>query len=246
MDMARQSTSAPLPVLLTRPEAEARGFARLLVSRFGEMVRPVVAPLMVPRLLNPRLPAGPFEAVIFTSAQAVAGASRLSGLPGRAYCVGRKTAEAARLAGFDARSADGDAGALVAAILADPPKGALLYLRAADTRGEVAERLTQAGVTTVSAVIYRQDPCPLSAEAVALLQGAGRVLVPLFSPRSARIFAEALPADAQAALGVAALSPAVAEVAAELNPARLVVAGHPDAQGMLDAVATLLAEDSPP
>ncbi|MCX7286735.1 MAG: uroporphyrinogen-III synthase [Rhodobacterales bacterium] len=230
-----------VPVLISRPLAEGQAFAASLSLRLGDRVRALVSPLMAVEYLSPDLPAGPFAAVIFTSAAGVAAAERLqSDLPSRAFCVGAKTAEQARSAGFSAVSADGDADALTELVLAANPGGRLLHLRGMDTRGEVAEKLNSAGIETESRVVYRQTAQPLAPEARALLQNDGPVVVPLFSPRSARLFADAFPEDARAGLYLVAMSPAVADVAAALPHRALVVALRPDAKAMLDAVAKVL------
>ncbi len=252
MDMARQSEASkampgPVPVLLTRPEAEAQAFATVLVQRYGTRVRPVVAPLMLAHYLAPPLPPGPFAGVIFTSVTGVEAARRLGAdLPDLAWCVGRKTAERAASAGFRAQSADGDAMALVAAIRADPPNGRLLHLRGENAWGTVAESLVLAGIETESLVVYFQAGQPLPAQAGALLQGEGPMIVPLFSPRSAALFAAALPNDLRAALWLVVMSEAVALAAKTIPSKALFVAERPDAQAMLKAVGVALAAMSAP
>lgn len=157
MAMAKQSLARPLSVLLTRPLEQGQAFARRLEERFGGQVEPIFSPLMAPVFLAPPLPTGDFGAVIFTSAMGVAAARTLNlALPGRAFCVGRQTAKTASAAGFTASSTDGDAEALLANLLADPPKGRLSDLRGEEARGNLAERLTMAGIPT-------EEVCHLSA-----------------------------------------------------------------------------------
>jgi uroporphyrinogen-III synthase len=245
--MAKQSTATATPVLLTRPYEQSLAFAAALDVRFGDRLHCVLAPLMAPRFLSPQLPEGHFDAVIFTSATAVEAARKLAApLPTQAFCVGARTADAARAAGFVATSADGDAGDLVAAILSDTPKGRLLHLRGQDSTGDVAERLTAHGVATIPVIIYRQDPQPLTPEAIDLLQDTAPLVLPIFSPRSAVLLAAALPNVTRARLHIAAMSAAVAKAAAAIPHAALVIARHPDADSMLDAVGTLLAGVPPP
>lgn len=235
--MARQST----PVLVTRPQAEAEAFAATLSERFGAQVRPVVTPLLAPTYLRPELPSADYGAVIFTSAHAVEGARRLGGpLPRTAWCVGRKTAAVAAAAGFHPISADGDVDALATLLLADPPNGRILYSRGVDTTGNLLEILNNNGVTTDVAIVYRQDPLPLSDEAMTHLQTPGAVIVPLFSARTAQIFLSALPEPLRARLHVAAMSSAVARVVERVPLSALSVARTPDAPGMLGAVESLL------
>lgn len=245
--MAKQSFGPALPVLLTRPNAQGQAFAQRLVDRFGARARVILSPLLAPRFLTPDLPKGDFAAVIFTSATGIAASNPLRAeLPTRAYCVGQKTAEAARAAGFQATSADGDAEALLSLILADPPKGQLLHLRGEEARGNLAERLSAAGVQTADLVVYRQDPQPMTSNAIAVLQAPRPVILPLFSPRSAALMVKAISAAPQAPLYLAALGPAVAEAASIIPHIALETAKRPDADAMLDAIATLIVAASPP
>lgn len=252
MHMARQSDPSRrpelgIPVLVTRPRAQANGFVRKLTARFGPRVRPFVSPLMAPQFLSPPLPDGPFSGVIFTSARAVEAAVRLrADLPRRAYCVGRATAAAAAAAGFDAQSADGDVSDLAAGLLSRPESGRLLYLRGVDTAGDLENYLIKNNIAVQSLQVYLQAGLPLEGESRALLRRPGGVILPLFSPRSALIFGKAMPADARASLGIAAMSAAVATAASAIPRSALVIAAKPDADAMLDAVESLLAAASLP
>ncbi len=247
--MARQSRDLPLDpqsapdaaVLLTRPKAQSRRFAAALAERFGPGLRVAISPLMVLRVLPAELPPGPFAGIVLTSEAGAMVAGAWNGLPRRAWCVGDRTAAAARAAGFDAVSAQGDAGALIARILASGERGPLLHLRGQDSRGDVAARLSDAGIPTAEAVVYAQAPQPPTAEAHALLTGSPPVVLPLFSPRSALLFRASL-AEIRAPLHVAAISPDTADAAHDLRPARLITAARPDAEAMLDAVSVILCD----
>jgi uroporphyrinogen-III synthase len=172
----------------------------------------------------------------------VEGAIRLGlSLPQLAYCVGRSTAAAARAAGLDARSADGNAEDLVAAVLSDAPNGRLVYIRGVDTSGDVANMLISNNIPTLSLQVYVQKTVPFERESLALLRQNTRIILPLFSPRSARIFREAMPTDARADLYIVAMSDAVAQAADGIPHGSLVVAAQPDSAAMLDSVESLLA-----
>jgi uroporphyrinogen-III synthase len=252
MAMARQSDlslvpTVGLPVLVTRPRDQANAFAKALVDRFKERVRPVVAPLMATEFLSPSVPEGAFAAVIFTSAHGVAGAIRLQvPLPKRAYCVGRATADAATRAGFDARSADGNAASLAGVILSDPPGGPLLYLQGVDTTGELDKLLIKNDLKVLSLQVYLQKEVQLQGEPLDLLGCDGPLVVPLFSPRSARLFCLALPLETRASLRLAAMSDAVAAEASAVPHEALIVAAQPDVPAMLDAIEGLLAPPPAP
>lgn len=250
--MARQSRPAVLPpFLLTRPTPQSDRFADQIRARFGPQARVITSPVLEPEYLDADLPADlakNLTGLIFTSETGVAALARIWPAAAlSAWCVGDRTAEAARRAGHAARSASGDAANLVAAILADPPAGKLLHARGADSRGEVAARLTAAGLPTVEVTVYAQRPQPLSDAALHLLASPAPVFVPLFSPRSAILFAAARAQVLQPApLWVAALSPAVAETAATLKPERMAIAARPDAAGLLDAIEALIAAATQP
>lgn len=220
--------------LLTRPEALGQSFAARLRAELGEGVRIVTSPLLAPHDLRPAMPDGDFAAVLFTSQAGVAAAKDMPGLPRLAFCVGDRTAEVAREAGFDAQSAGGAAADLIAAVRAAAPNGRLLYLRGRDTRGDVAATLTAAGHPTVDLVIYEQLEQALSDEARALLTGTAPVIAPLFSPRSAEIFARAFKkVGGKAPLFLPVLSEAIADALPANLPARIFVATQPRADALV-------------
>lgn len=236
-----------MPVLLTRPEPQGSRFARMLLEEFGGSLRPVSSPLLAPVFLQPDLPAGPVRGLVFTSETGVHAFQRISADPcfadiRQVWCVGDRTASVARAAGLPARSAAGDAEALLLAILTAAEPGPLLHLRGREVRGDLARRLNAAGIQTFEAIVYAQEPQPFTAEAEALLTGPAPVLLPLFSPRSGQVLLAALRRiGAGAPLWLAALSPAVAASVASLGASRQVIAPQPDAAGMLAAIKALIA-----
>lgn len=243
--MARQSRHGAPAFLLTRPEAQAARLADDLRARFGPHLRIVISPLMAPVFLAPHLPHLDWTGVLFTSANGVEGARRQSLLTGgRAWCVGDATAAAAAAAGYDAKSAGGDAGDLSDLVLRSGAAGPLLHVRGQEVTGQLAQRLNSAGIETHEAVIYRQESLPLSAGARAVLAEDILVIAPLYSPRTARLLSQELQAVPPVArLSVAAISPAAAR-SFTFMPRQLSVAINPDGESVLDAIAGLLATAS--
>lgn len=224
-------------ILITRPRPAADTFAGRVRERLGVGVPVVVSPLIRIAPLPDALPAlSGTGALVITSAHAaalVAQAPEAAGLP--CYCVGAATARAARAAGLDAVEGGGTAEALTRRIIADAPPGPVLYPRGEHVASELAQTLRKAGVEAHEAVIYRQEAKPLSKAATELLAGASPVVVPLFSPRTARLFFDAAPF--RAPLLVAAISRNAAQ--AVTNSVHCRIAQRPDADSMLDTVATL-------
>lgn len=228
-------------LLLTRPEPAARRFAAACSARFEPFAAVVHAPLQ--RIAPLPLPDIPANATLaFTSENGVAAAAALAAGGRPAWCVGARTAQAARAAGFTARSADGDAAALAAAIAADPPRGPVLHLAGRHQRGDLVERLRSAGVEAARRVVYDQVAQPIGGTARAALEGRRPVLAPLFSPRSAALLSAdpALPAPSR--LHLACLGPAVATAWRTAPPAAVETAARPDADAMLAAMGRLLAQ----
>ncbi len=225
-------------LLLTRPEAASRRFLAELEVAAGRHLRALVAPLMRIDGWTPLMPETPPAALILTSERGAAAASRMRFGPLPAWCVGERTAEAAREAGLDARAAGGDAERLLTAILNSGEAGPFLHLRGAHARGDLAARLSAAGRPCGEIVVYDQTALSPSPEMLELLGGSNPVVVPLFSPRSAALLARLAPV--RAPLAVAALSPAVADAAAPLSDQPF-VADRPDADAMIDATLRALA-----
>lgn len=226
-------------IVLTRPEPQSQRFAQELAARLPG-VRIVITPLMKTTLLRPALPDLPFQAVIFSSETGVEAAKGLNQpLPSTAFCVGDRTAQAAQDAGFTARSAVGDVLALERLIIKSGIAGPLLHLCGRETVGELAETLTKGGIETHSAIVYGQDPQPMTTEAASLFSQTSPIIVPLFSPRSARLLVQALPRPVVAPLWIVAISENTAAAAQALGPARMTVSSHPDGENMLQAVAEL-------
>ncbi len=224
-------------LLLTRPDAQSQRFAGEVAARFGAM-EVVISPLLVPRFLPATPPSG-MDGVIFTSetgvAAAVAAGVRAQGEP--AYCVGARTATAARLAGFDARDAQGDWQDVAALIMREGGQKSLAFLCAREAAHHLQTALTVAGHTIARIEVYTQDILPLNEQARALLAGARPVILPLFSPRSAQVFcAQAQPTAPIYLLG---LSVAVTD-AFTLPFARKAVAHRPNSAALLDAFAEVM------
>lgn len=233
--MARQSRpAAPLPVLITRPEPQASRFAADLAAQLGDTVVPILSPLMEQVTLSPPLPAA--RALVLTSESAVLAVAGREPLPDRAYCVGSRTAAAARAAGLQAISAEGDVAALAELLSAQGETGPLLWLRGADVAGDLAGATARQGIPLMQATVYRQEARPLSDAARSLLSGRGPVIVPLFSPRSARLFLKEA-AGALAELHLCALSPAVDAAVRSLPAASRRIADRPTGGALLETIS---------
>ena len=225
-------------LLLTRPRPQADRFAvqcRALLGAEDVVISPVLT-------IKPRggaVDLAGVAGVLLSSengARVLAQAADVAGV--LAWCVGDRTAAVARDLGMQAVSAGGTADDLVAMVLRARPKGPVLHAHGAETRGDVAQRLAAGGLTVTARVLYDQVETGLTAEAKALLAGTGDVVVPLFSPRSARLFAAAAQGT-QARLSVVALSPAVAQAWAVQRDENFTVAARPDAHHMLKTIATI-------
>lgn len=216
------------PLLLTRPLPDARRFAASMPG-WRAVISPILRIVPVPHD-GARLAAAP--GLVFTSAHAVGSAGPGRGRP--ALCVGGRTAQVARAAGFDVTEGEGTAESLLPLIRSAPvplihPQGRHL-----------ARPLPVPGI-----VVYDQQAQPLSEEAAALLAGRDRVILPVFSPRSARLVGQAVDQamdQARAPLWLVAISDAARE-AWTAPLARQAVAALPSAEGMRQAIRQIVAAE---
>lgn len=226
-------------VLVTRSEPGASQTAeRLIAAGYTPIIEPVfaIAPITV------AIP--DFDALAFTSANGVRELAKLSSrrdIP--VFCVGARTAEAARDAGFaDAASADGDVEALSVLIEDRLPKTSrLLHAGNEEARGDLTGRLRAAGFTAEFVAIFRAAPAPAPGPVLrAHLAGKPEFeAVLIHSPRGAAILAD-FSVGSQAALNVAAISAAaVAPLAAVAG--RTEIASRPDEQSLFSALARLVS-----
>lgn len=236
-------TAPVATLLLTRPEPAARSFLDSLDPDHRDRIVPVISPLIEIAVPGGEIPTDGVAGLIFTSANGVrAVADRIGARDLPAWCVGAATARMAAAAGWTAHVAGPDAAAMVERLKAVQAAGPLLHLRGRQARGDVAERLSQAGIPTGERVVYDQIARPLSDAARQALDGANPVLAPVFSPRTGRLFRKALPA--RAPLRVAAISRAAAEPFEDLGDVVVDVAVAPDAPSLRDLVQRQIDEAS--
>ncbi len=155
-----------------------------------------------------------------------------------AYCVGPATTGTAKGAGWDAQMVGATAEELIATLLRLHPQSPLMHLRGEHSRGDVAERLTESGLTVFEQAIYQQNLLPLTDEAMAASIGDTPIIAPVFSPRTARQFADVW--SGTAPLWLAAISEATADPLKSLGYTRLKVAKEPTPRKMRKAVKKLV------
>jgi uroporphyrinogen-III synthase len=204
-------------VLVTRSEPGASETAQRLAGLgFAPLVEPLfeIEPFDVPHL-------PPFDALAFTSANGVRAFAKLNArrdVP--VFCVGARTAEAAREAGFSGvTSADGDVDTLARVIPGALPTGArLLHSGNEESRGDLVGQLGGRGISAAFIATFRavpsKSPGPILAAHLAGKPSFDAVLI--HSPRAAKILSGFLTTDSatignRAPINVAAISEAAAE-----------------------------------
>lgn len=224
-------------LLLTRPEASSRRFLVELRNALGGDLPAVISPLMAPRFFDIDLPDA--RNIVFTSETAVAAVTRLGAdRSPLAWCVGPRTALAARAAGYRAVEGGGTGEDLARELIAKRPEGRVFCPAAQDQAFDIENALRKAGIDTVSAVVYAQQPSPPTVEALTLMAGDAPVILPLFSVRSASLAVAAF-RDRRAPLYITAMSVGIAGAAGALRPERMSIASSPDAAALIRAILPL-------
>ena len=233
-------------LLVTRPAPEGEGTAAALRALGHDVV--LMPMLHIEPIADAPLGEGPWSAVLLTSANACRAfaahkrRSEILHLP--AFVVGRRTAAAARAAGFsDVTSADGKVDDLVRLVAGRLPGGSLplLYLAGEDRAGDLAAALAVRGFAVRTAIVYRAVVATVPPPSLAHLLRAGGVDGVLhFSPRSAKTFVTLAQIAGIVLKSVPirhyCLSPQVAAPLAAAGAATIEIASDPQEQAMLDLI----------
>jgi uroporphyrinogen-III synthase len=225
-------------VLVTRPSDQAARTAKRLAALGHEAW---IAPALEIFPTGARLPEGPFDLVLATSAQAFAGWTAPRTLQGvAAACVGEKTAQAARDAGFRVEFIAPRAEALAELLIARTKPGAALYLAGRERKPVLEQRLGGAGWRLEVVETYDAGPVAAWPEEVVAALRDGRIDAVLhYSPRSAGA-ALALIGGNAARLSHFCLSPEVAHICREGAPgAKIYIASQPDEEALISLLGSV-------
>ncbi|MGH1330057.1 MAG: uroporphyrinogen-III synthase [Paracoccaceae bacterium] len=229
--------SDPRPIiLLTRAQAQSERLAKALQIA-NEDAQIIVSPVLEIAFEQPDVVLPKKYAFIATSENALLGARALGlSLRGKiVWCVGPKTAQAAKDLGAKAIQGPGEARGLAQAIIKSNPQVPLIYLRGEHVSLDLEEILVSAGLETVSYRIYRQIPCEISPKGKAVLAGARPVILPIYSQMSARRLGAQI-GPATAPLHLVAISEEVAKSWPGPKPAQQTIARNPTHEAMLRAI----------
>lgn len=228
-------------LVLTRPQDDSTRTATELRARGHEVL---VAPLMRVEPVKADI-GGHWGAVIVTSANApgaiAANPARDALVKLPVLAVGRRSAEAARQAGFaDVTSAGGDVRdllLLIAARRADA-SAPLLYLAGEDRAADLIGELAVHGIAAEMRIVYRAVTTPYPSELIAALKAGEIDAVLHFSRRSAENYlaGAGLAGIVEQALGVRhfCLSVQIAEPLAAAGAAKVAVAPRPDEATLIE------------
>ena len=246
-----------LRVLVTRSREQSAELVRALRDAGAE-------PVVVPMIESVALPAcgaldaalarlADYDALVFTSANAVrffGERARERGVPperfqGQVFCVGPRTAESARRAGFGAALVPvrRDAAGLAAEIREQlPPRGRRFLLpRAEAARELLAEQLRAAGACVDALPVYRTVPAEVDVPALRrrLVEG-GLDALSFTSPSTVQSFVDHLDAEARRAASrcmVAAIGAVTARALTDAGLPPQVVAARAGARDLVEAMA---------
>lgn len=182
-------------VLLTRPIDDAREEAQHLKAQGFDVI---ISPASKIESADALPPLEKYAAVLFTSANAV---KALQGflkegdplLQTPAYCVGAKTAQAARGAGFQIiEEGHGTVDSLLKVIESEPHDGERwAYFSGDIIRHDPEPRLKKLGLTLDHHIIYHARAiADLSGEAAKALQEKSIDVILFYSPRAVELFAD--------------------------------------------------------
>jgi uroporphyrinogen-III synthase len=231
-------------LLVTRPQPDAERTAAALRAAGHEVE--CAALLRIEPVPAAELGPGPWSALVLTSANALRALeqhsrrAQLLALP--VFAVGRRTAAAARAAGFaDVTAAGGNVQELVRHLRATPGgRDPMLYLAGEDRSGDLAADLAAEGVMVSTVVVYRAVKLERFPPALTAALAAGAFDGVLhFSRRSAQAYLDCAAAamlDQALAITHFCVSPQVAEplLAAGAKPVR--IAERPEEAALIELI----------
>ena len=221
-------------LLLTRPQKDAQAFAQEVLSH-QPVAQILISPVLTITPIGTLPDLSAYAAVVFTSRHAVACFAHAH-IPKKMTCfaVGEATAEVAKKLGFLVISSAGAAQDLILLVQKTGAAGPVIHPHGQHARGQIAATLTKKGIPCAECVIYDQIETPLSIQARALLTQPQALLVPVFSPRSARLLQRygPLPNGSE----IIAISQTVAACFSTQPHIKTTVACHPNRGAMLKAV----------
>ncbi|MEP3297181.1 MAG: uroporphyrinogen-III synthase [Pseudoruegeria sp.] len=177
-------------LLLTRPQAQADRFARLLQSKRTENPRFLIASLLEIVPFPEQLDVAAFDFFIFSSMNGVI--AEATPIQQKAFCVGERTAERARSRGFDVIAVTKTVEDLILWLAQHQPIGRGLYARGSIIRQSVISDPRLEALKLEERVVYDQIPKVWPKDISAKIQREPRIIAPVFSPRSAIYLAKAL------------------------------------------------------
>lgn len=223
-------------IVVTRPEADAERTAAAL-RKLGHDV--IEAPLMRVEPVGADLSGG-WRAVVVTSANApgvVKDNTALHALP--VFAVGRRSADAARAAGFaDVTSAGGDVRDLVQLIAERRVPSPLLYLAGEDRAADLVAELAVHGIKAELRVVYRAVTAPLPPALIAALQAGAVDAVLHYSRRSAENYVSGARGAGVVDVALMPRHLCLADTAAEplsaAGATKVAIARHPDEAALFE------------
>lgn len=220
-------------LLLTRPEADSQRFLGELPSNVRAACEVVIAPLFRIVSIGADIPRD--GEIVLSSANAL---PQIVPHHGRiVWCVGEKTTERVKSAGFDARFAGHSASELVQRLSKLPPRR-LVYVRGTHSRGDISDLLTKAGHDVRPVIVYDQSEVDWTPAIKERLATASAIIAPVFSPRSGRLLATRLPTTD--VLHVVAMSNSVASGFNFLDSKHILIASGPDMDAMIASTSEML------
>jgi uroporphyrinogen-III synthase len=227
-------------LLLTRPQRSSQAFRDALPAEVRDAVDILINPLMSIHVKGPMPDLRGAAGLIFTSANALDAYEALGGrvLDVPVIAVGASTGKAAKSFGFEPHIAGGTAEQLVRFVLDHGFSGPLVHLRGETAIGDIARRLTEAGVATSESVLYDQLLEVLTPDTREALSQDRPVIAPVFSPRTAaQLCRESEGLDN---IAFAAISQAVAEALPTDAKDRIRIASQPSRDGMKELVTDMI------
>jgi len=217
-------------LIITRPVDAANLFASFFEKEL-EKDQIIISPLLEIKFFNRPKTLKQSHCLIFTSSNGVKAAGKAAASNIKALCVGDRTTNLASSLGYSAEKLGDNVEQLLHTLCeGEKIAGEILHIHGKYTRGDLVNQLREAGFLCNEWIGYDQVAQNLSLPALGAFEKANKVILPIFSERTALLLKKQIPTLERC--HIIAISPAVANIFLDVIAGSVSEAQKPDLVAM--------------
>ncbi len=217
-------------LIITRPADAANIFASFFEKELGKE-QIIISPVLEIKFFKKPKTLKQIHCLIFTSSNGVKAAGQATNSNIKALCVGDRTTNLASSLGYSAEKFGDNVEQLLNTLCeGEKIAGEILHIHGKYTKGDLVNKLRDAGFLCSEWIGYDQVAQNLSLSALSAFEKGNETILPIFSERTARLLKKQVPTLDRC--HIIAISSAVANVFLNVRTRSVSKAKTPDLAGM--------------